>query len=66
VSIGNPATTPTTGCTVNCDHINGHAAGLPPTGMFGGAALPAGLLLIAVAISLRLVPSLRFRLSRVR
>ncbi len=47
------------------DHI-GNTVNLPSTGMFGGAALPAGLGLIAVAISLRLVPSLRLRLRRVR
>ena len=39
---------------------------LPKTGMFGGAALPAGLLLVAVAISLRVVPGLRTRVRRVR
>jgi len=42
------------------------AACLPPTGLFGGNALPAGLLLIAVAISLRVLPSLRLKLRRVR
>jgi len=67
VSIGTPKDTPP--CTVDCGNpalINGHTTTLPSTGMFGGGALPAGLLLIAVAISLRLVPSLRFRLNRVR
>jgi hypothetical protein len=39
---------------------------LPKTGMLGGFAIPAGLLLIAVAISLRVVPGLRTRLRRVR
>jgi len=39
---------------------------LAKTGMLGGNALPAGLLLIAVAISLRLLPSLRLKLRRVR
>lgn len=39
---------------------------LPKTGMFGGAALPAGLLLVGVAISLRVVPGLRTRVRRVR
>lgn len=66
VSIGPSTGTPP--CTTNCNPslINGHTTTLPSTGMFGGGALPAGLVLIAVAISLRLVPSLRFRLSRVR
>ena len=39
---------------------------LPSTGIFGGGALPAGFALIAVAISLRLVPELRSRLRRMR
>jgi hypothetical protein len=39
---------------------------LPSTGIFGGGALPAGFALIAVAISLRLVPGLRSRLRRMR
>lgn len=44
----------------------GNLVALPKTGMFGGAALPAGLVLIAVAISLRLVPGLRTRVRRMR
>jgi hypothetical protein len=58
-----------TACTINCGGGEKHhdsQAGLPETGMFGGGALPMGLGLIAVAISLRLVPSLRLRLRRVR
>jgi hypothetical protein len=39
---------------------------LPKTGMFGGAAIPVGLVLIGVAISLRVVPGLRTRLRRMR
>jgi hypothetical protein len=66
---------PLTPCTVNCTQqqqqqqqtqLAGSQTSLPSTGMFGGGALPAGLLLIAVAISLRLVPSLRYHLRRVR
>lgn len=60
-------------CTSNCSPVQQSqifptttSANLPATGMFGGGVLPAGLLLIAVAISLRLVPSLRSRLHRVR
>lgn len=74
VSVGTPTTPP--GCTSNCSPLGNPplhqtlptttSANLPSTGMFGGGVLPAGLLLIAVAISLRLVPSLRTRLHRVR
>jgi hypothetical protein len=39
---------------------------LPQTGMLGGFAIPAGLLLMAVAISLRVVPGLWSRARRVR
>jgi len=46
--------------------VQGNVVGLPKTGMLGGAAIPAALLLIAVAISLRLVPGLRTRVRRVR
>lgn len=59
----------TINCTVDCSKLrttSGSQAGLPPTGMLGGTALPAGLLLIAVAISLRVLPSLRLKLRRVR
>jgi hypothetical protein len=41
-------------------------ASLPKTGMLGGFAIPAGLLLIAVAISLRVAPGLRTRLRGMR
>jgi len=50
-----PPVTPTTSIT-----------SLPKTGMLGSFAIPAGLLLIAVAISLRVAPGLRTRLRRVR
>jgi len=58
-------------CTSGCGGPNvltdtKHQTSLPETGMFGGNVLPLGLGLIAVAISLRLVPSLRLRLRRVR
>jgi hypothetical protein len=66
-------------CSANCDQQSCHGPGtgptcpdtaniasLPKTGMLGGFAIPAGLLLIAVAISLRLVPSLRTRARRMR
>ncbi len=39
---------------------------LPKTGMFGGAGIAAGLGLIGVAISLRVIPGLRSRSRRVR
>jgi hypothetical protein len=44
----------------------GNQVGLQKTAMFGGNAIPAGLVLIAVAISLRVLPSLRMKLRRVR
>jgi hypothetical protein len=53
----------------SCPVLTANVAGstsLPQTGLFGGAALPAGLLLIAVAISLRLLPGLRTRLRGMR
>jgi hypothetical protein len=56
------------GTSPNCPLTADTAAitSLPKTGLFGGAALPAGLLLIAVAISLRLIPGLRTRLRGMR
>jgi hypothetical protein len=51
--------TPLTNCCEN-------QAGLQKTGVFGGSAIPAGLILIAVAISLRLLPNLRLAIRRVR
>jgi hypothetical protein len=62
---------PPSGCgiTITCPpttSVVSSQTSLPSTGMFGGGALPAGLLLIAVAISLRLVPSHRIRFLRVR
>jgi len=56
--------TPTTSCAVNCSTPNQVA--LVKTGLFGGSALPAGFLLIGVAISLRVLPNLRLKLRRVR
>jgi hypothetical protein len=53
-------------CTVNCGNPGSNQASLVSTGMLGGNALPAGLLLVAVAISLRLLPNLRLKLRRVR
>ncbi|HXA27572.1 MAG TPA: hypothetical protein VN193_02395 [Candidatus Angelobacter sp.] len=69
-------------CATNCSQpagCNGPGSGptcplpdtanitsLPKTGMLGGLAIPAGLLLIAVAISLRVAPGLWARLRRVR
>ena len=59
VASGSTTTTPGS-------QFQGKQTSLPSTGMFGGNALPAGLGLIVVAISLRLVPALRPRLRRVR
>jgi hypothetical protein len=63
-------------CTVNCgdNHcspgqsptcpVQQTVANLPSTGLFGPAALPAGLALVLVAIVLRVAPRLRTRLRR--
>ena len=63
--VDNP--TPPQNCTANCDHTNPGLVNTPTTGMFGAeGGLAAGGLLLAVAISLRLVPGLRERFGGVR